>query len=788
MKFRLVFFCCSISFLLASGQQKVPIRLFSAHDVTLLDGVFKRAQQTDMDYLLALNADRLLAPYLREAGLPPKADPYPNWEGSGLDGHIGGHYLSALALMYASTGDPRVLQRFNYMLAELKRCQDHRGNGYIGGVPGSDTLWAEVSGGKIEAGTFSLNDKWVPLYNIHKIFAGLRDAFRYTGNSLAKEMLVKYSNWFLWLTAKLSDKQIQKMLKSEHGGINEVLADVYEITGDQKYLKLAYRFSDQELLQPLSRREDRLNGIHANTQIPKVIGFKRIADLNQDSVYGNAASFFWDEVVGKRSVANGGNSVREHFNPIGDFSGMISSVEGPETCNSYNMLKLTEQFYQAEGATRYLDYYERTLYNHILSSQHPGKGGFVYFTPMRPGHYRVYSQPETSFWCCVGSGLESHAKYHELIYAYDKDQLFLNLFVPSRLNWKEKGMMFEQRTDFPDEDKTLFKVISGQRTAFTLHVRYPSWVAPGALRIRVNGRNIPVGNQSGGYVAISRQWMKGDLVELTLPMHTRKEKMPDGSNYVAVLHGPILLAARTDTSEMKGLFADDSRMGHIASGKLVPLQEMPLFVDNQKPLAAQIKKIPGQGLSFSTASIIYPEKYKSLKLEPFYKIHDSRYIVYWQVETESELDSLKSKLADQQRVTDSLSKITIDMVYPGEQQPESDHSFKGEDTESGVYQDRHWRTARKWFSYELSDPGDEAKFLRLTYYGSDRDRRFSIYVNGQLIAHVALDGTMGEKFYSVDYPLPDSVKDSSNKLNVKFVAKEGFVTAGIYELRLIRKN
>jgi len=787
MKFRLAFFCCFLSFSLASGQENVPFRLFSAHDVTLLDGVFKSAQQTDMDYLLALNTDRLLAPYLREAGLKPKADPYPNWESSGADGHIGGHYLSALALMYASTGDPRVGERLNYMLAELKRCQDHRGNGYIGGVPGSDALWQEVAGGKIDAGTFSLNDKWVPLYNIHKIFAGLRDAFRYTGNPLAKEMLVKYSNWFLWLTAKLSDKQVQEMLKSEHGGINEVLADVYEITGDQKYLKLAYRFSDQGLLQPLSRGEDRLNGIHANTQIPKVIGYKRIADLGRDSVYGNAASFFWNEVVGKRSVANGGNSVREHFNPIGDFSGMITSVEGPETCNSYNMLKLTRLFYQSDGAIKYLDYYERTLYNHILSSQHPEKGGFVYFTPMRPGHYRVYSQPQTSFWCCVGSGLENHAKYNELIYAHGNDQLYLNLFIPSKLNWKEKGMTFEQHTDFPEKDKTRFMVTSGNRTAFTLNIRYPSWVAPGMLKIRINGRNVPCGDKAGSYIPVTRHWMKGDLVEITLPMRTRTEKMPDGSNYVAVLHGPVLLAARTDTAEMKGIFADDSRMGHIASGKQVPVQDLPLLVDNDKPLASSITEIPGQGMAFRASSLIYPAKFKNMKLEPFYKIHDSRYIIYWQVETRSGLDNMKRKLAEQQRIADSLSKMTIDMVYPGEQQPESDHFFKGAQTETGVYMDRHWRTARKWFSYDLNDPKAEAAFLRLTYYGRDSDRRFSIYVNGQLLANVVLDGSMGDRFYTVDYPLTKGRDGLATKLNVKFVAEEGSVTAGIYELRLIRK-
>ena len=770
-------------------QQKYPYQLFSANEVTLLNGVFKQAEQTDLKYMLAMNTDRLLAPYLREAGLKAKAESYTNWENTGLDGHIGGHYLTALSLMYAATGDVRILDKLNYMLAELKRCQDTKGTGYIGGVPGSDQLWKDIANGDIRAETFSLNRKWVPLYNIHKIFAGLRDAYLYTGNVQAKDMLVKYGDWFVWLTAKLTDQQIQTMLKSEHGGLNEVLADVYDITGDKKYLKLAYQFSDQKILDPLAKNEDRLNGIHANTQIPKVIGYKRIADLNKDSTYEKAASFFWNEVVNKRSVANGGNSVREHFNPMNDFSGMISSVEGPETCNSYNMLKLTKLFYESEGMTNYIDYYERTLYNHILSSQHPDQGGFVYFTPMRPGHYRVYSKPETSFWCCVGSGLENHAKYNELIYAHKGDNLYLNLFIPSKLNWKEKGLVFEQRTDFPEKDKTTLVMVSGKSTAFALNVRYPSWVSSGTLKITVNGKAVAVSAMPGSYAAVKRTWKKGDKVEITVPMQTRTEKMPDGSNYVAVLRGPILLAAKTDTMEMKGLFADDSRMGHIASGKQRPLQDMPLFVDNGKSMASQVMAVPGKSMTFSAANLIYPASSKGLELIPFYKIHDSRYIIYWQQETESGLDKLKMRLAEEQRIADALAQITVDMVFPGEQQPESDHFYKGEGTNTGIYKDRHWRSAKGWFSYELNDPKKEGRYLSLTYYGKDRGRNFKILVNEKLITTVSLDGSVGDKFYTVDYPLPSTDTGSTpSKLNIKILAEDGSETAGIYELRLIKEK
>jgi len=778
----------SICWGLLPAQQKYPFELFQSQEVKLLDGVFKTAQQTDLGYMLALDADRLLAPYLREAGLKPLAQSYPNWEDTGLDGHIGGHYLTALSLMYAATGDARIEKRLKYVLAELKRCQDTGKTGYIGGVPGSVKLWEEVADGKIDAGTFSLNSKWVPLYNIHKVFAGLRDAYLYTGNVQAKEMLIKYSNWFVWLTAKLNDGQIQQMLKSEHGGINEVLADVYEITGDQKYLKLAYQFSHHAILDPLAQGKDQLNGIHANTQIPKVIGFKRIADVNKDSTYQKAASFFWNEVIRHRTVANGGNSVREHFNPLNDFSGMINSVEGPETCNSYNMLKLTKLFYESEGLCSYIDYYERTVYNHILSSQHPGKGGFVYFTPMRPGHYRTYSQPETSFWCCVGSGLENHAKYNELIYAHRGNELYLNLFIPSSLNWKEKGLSFEQQTQFPESEKTTFIMTGGKASRFTLNVRYPVWVSAGAMKILLNGKATSFEAKPGSYASITRLWKKGDRVEIVLPMKTYTEKMPDGSNYVAVLHGPVLLAAKTDTANMKGLFADESRMGHIASGKQYPLQDMPMFIHDEQDITSFIQPVKGKALTYTASGLIHPARYQGLELTPFYKLHDSRYVVYWQEETTAGLQALKVKMAEQQRIADDLARITIDMVFPGEQQPESDHFFKAEQSSNGVFQDRHWRTAKAWFSYELTDVKKEAYSLRLTYYGRDKNRKFKILMNEQLLAAVSLDGRMGDKFFEVDYTIPQEIlKMASSKLTVKFVAEDGSETAGVYELRLLRK-
>jgi DUF1680 family protein len=287
--------------------QQSSLQTFPLSDVRLLNSPFKQAQETDKKYILSMDVDRLLAPFLKEAGIETKAISYPNWENSGLDGHIGGHYISALANMYAATGDAEILRRLNYMIDQLEKCQQKDADGYVGGIPGGKKMWQDVAAGKINAGGFSLNDKWVPLYNIHKLYAGLIDAYTIAGNQKAKTILVKLSDWFYTITSKLSDEQLQTILRSEHGGMNEAFADVAAITGDKKYLELAKRLSHKIILNPLLQQKDALDGLHANTQIPKVIGFVRIASLGGDSSWANAADFFWNTVTQHRTISIGGN-------------------------------------------------------------------------------------------------------------------------------------------------------------------------------------------------------------------------------------------------------------------------------------------------------------------------------------------------------------------------------------------------------------------------------------------------------------------------------------------------
>jgi hypothetical protein len=794
--FSIVFMKSMIVFLLLSlnlrAQENLNNRLdlFDLSEVSLHDNIFKHAREVDLEYMLKLDPNRLLAPFLREAGLVPKAENYPNWENTGLDGHIAGHYLTTLAQMYASTGNEEVLGRLKYMLKELRKVQEANGNGYIGGVPGSKKLWEEITNGIIDAGSFSLNDKWVPLYNIHKTFAGLRDAYLIAGLQEVKPMLIDFTDWMLKVTKNLSNEQVQEILKSEYGGLNEVFADVAEITGEKKYLDLAYRFSQKSLLQPLESETDILNGMHANTQIPKVIGFEKIAEIDDNQEYHNSAKYFWNNVVNDRTVAIGGNSVREHFNPKDDFSTMISSVQGPETCNTYNMIKLSKMLFLAEADEKYIDYYEQALYNHILSSQNPETGGFVYFTPMRPGHYRVYSKPETSFWCCVGSGLENHTKYNELIYAHNDKELFVNLFISSTLGWKDKGFKLVQNTSFPEEASTSFLIGTGAPLKLDLKIRYPKWVAYGELEVQVNGRSIKIDGNPGGYFSINRTWKNGDSIKMKMPMKLNFVRLPDGSDYKALMYGPIVLAAKTGKDNLEGLYADASRGGHIASGKTIPLTDMPYFLsDKTEDIEKFVKKIPGEKLRFSASEVLYPAKYKNLEFIPFYELHNSRYVIYLPINSFDEIQKINEKLKKQEKAERILDSLTIDRVSPGEQQPEADHFIESENSNIGVHQNRHWRDADGWFSYRLVDKENEAHQLRITYFGEDRDRKFKILLNGQLLAKENFRGTGEDRFFDKDYTIPPRILEkSSRELTLRFEALPGSRTAGIYGVRLMKQN
>lgn len=780
------FLLCFASF--ASAQVKEKIHYFPLETVRLSESVFSKAMKADHKYLMALEPDRLLAPYLKEAGLKPKAKNYPNWENTGLDGHIGGHYISALSLMYASTGDKAIQQRIDYMISELERCQNTSPDGYISGVPDGKKIWKEIKQGNIRASGFGLNDRWVPLYNIHKLYSGLRDAYWYAKNEKAKAMLIKLTDWMANEVSNLSDEQIQDMLRSEHGGLNEVFADVYEITHDQKYLKLAHRFSHQTILTPLLSGEDKLTGLHANTQIPKVIGYKRIADLENNTSWSNAADFFWHNVTEKRSSVIGGNSVSEHFNPVNDFSSMIKSIEGPETCNTYNMLKLTKELYATLPESYYIDYYEKALYNHILSTENHDQGGFVYFTPMRPGHYRVYSQPQTSFWCCVGSGMENHAKYGEMIYARSDKDLFVNLFIPSTLTWKQQNIVLRQVNNFPEVPETTLIFDAAGKSEFDLKLRCPEWTTPSEVQILINGKQQKAQRGSDGYFTLTKKWKKGDVVKMTLPMQLSAEQLPDHSNYYAFKYGPVVLAAKYGTENQQGLLADDSRGGHIAHGPQIPLNEIPVILGNPSDVVSHVTPLNNKPLNFAVTGLYPSEKFgEGLNLVPFYSIQAERYILYWPQADKNEIENTLKQRAKEEAETRKLDMITADKIQLGEQQPESDHFIESKDSGTGYMEDRHFRDAKGWFSYQMKNNGKNASYLYLLYFDANANRTLNIEINGKKIMTQNLEGKSGALPQYLVIPIPDSEKNKEN-LSVKFLADEKLMTAKVIELRLLTEN
>ena len=751
------------------------IKTFPVSEVRLTTGVFKNAESLDKCYLLGLNPDRLLAPYMKEAGLLPKAENYPNWENTGLDGHIGGHYLSALSYMYASTGDAEIKARLDYFLSEMKRCQDASGNGYLCGVPGGKAIWKEIKDGKINANPFGLNNRWVPLYNIHKTYAGLRDAYVVAGQEDAKDMLIALTDWMMELVSGLNDEQIQDMLRSEHGGLNEIFADVYGITGDEKYLELAKRFSHRVVLDPLLEKKDALTGMHANTQIPKVIGFKRIADLGSNKDWSEASEFFWNTVVNNRSVSIGGNSVREHFHKSDDFSSMMTSEQGPETCNTYNMLRLTKMLYQTSANTSYMDYYERALFNHILSSQNPVQGGLVYFTPMRSGHYRVYSQPQNCFWCCVGSGMENHAKYGEMIYALRDKELIINLFIASELNWKETGMVFTQKTSFPEMESTKVVVNTSKTKKMKISFRCPEWIDKDRVAFMVNGKKIEA-VLNNGYYTLDRKWNDGDEIEMSLPMNLRAVQLPDKSSYYSFMYGPIVLAADLGKERLDGQFADDSRGGHIASGPQLPLQGFPVIVGDENNIVSNIKKESSDKLEFRLYGT-YPSRYEGMTLKPFYKTHECRYMIYWEVVSGEELKKRQEELtkAEEQRI--KLEKITADMVACGEQQPESDHFIEMENSVIGSEQGTPWRETRGWFSYKMKSNGKPVNAIMVKTFW-DSSRNAVLYVNGTKVGDI--DGNITQNVLK----LPKELLKAS-EWNVKIMRGTSDVTQKFCSIRLI---
>lgn len=704
-------------------------------DVALTEGPFAAAQRRALRSALELDADRLLAPFRREAGLETGPG-YGGWEADGLDGHTLGHVMSALSA-HAATGSSDARERLELLLAGLRECQLALGTGYIGGVPEGVALWREIGAGRIEAQTFDLNGRWVPLYNLHKALTGAIDAAVYAGSETGHAVAADFVDWWVSTFRAIADDQVDRVLRTESGGLAASFGRWAEYAGDDAAASLAFRLTARQLWEPLAAGRDELDGLHANAQIPLVVGYAVLARLGGSPEMAAAARTFWKSVTRHRTSAIGGNSVREHFPPRDDWSSMFTAREGPETCNTVNMVELARELYRLDGDLDYLSYIDRAMSAHLLSVQHPDHGGIVYFTSHRPGHHRVYSRRETGFWCCMGTGLEAPARFGAAAFAMAPGRVDVNLLIGARARFDD--LLLETATERPFADDAVVQVTVPTSRRFTLRVRVPDGVVADSARARVEDDLYEP--SADGWFEMDREWVDATTVHLALPPALRMEDAPDGSGWAWIVDGPRVLAERLDGSPVDPL-ATDARMGHIARGDLLPLADAPVLTSGDLVAA---ERRAGHRVVLPRTSTR-----RDVVLEPFASLHDDRYILSFPVVHDGDVARRRAELAAEDERADVIDARTIDLLTFGQQQPESDHALTLKDSESG-YDLVHWRRFHAPARFVLQDWGASASVLRVRWLADAEARHLTIHVDGAAIADLDVEpGDTGARAIDID--------------------------------------
>jgi DUF1680 family protein len=768
---------------LLQSSKTIKLNPLPLSHVRLTGGPLKASQEADAKYLLELQPDRMLAFLRQRAGLKPKAEGYGGWDGPkrNLTGHIAGHYLSAVSLMWAATGDVRFKERATYIVEQLKEIQDAQGDGYIGaledgqGVDGKQRF-VDLSNGVIRSGGFDLNGLWSPWYVEHKLFAGLRDAYRYTDNSTALQVEIKFAGWVEKILSKLNDDQLQRMLATEFGGMNEVLAELYADTADERWLVLADKFHQKSTLDSLAEDHDVLAHTHGNTQVPKVYGalMRYVYTGNQPDA--EAAEFFWDRVVNHYSFATGGHGKNEYFGEPDKLDDMVDGRTA-ETCNVYNMLKMTRALFSVDPDIRYGDFHERALFNHILASQDPRDGTVSYMLPVGRGVQHEYQRMFEDFTCCVGTSMESHALHGAGIYYYKgSEEFWIGLYAPSIAKWDSAGVEVEMKTDFPLGESASVKIRTKTPKTFMLSLRRPYWAGDG-FGVKVNGQPFKDVPPADSYVKITRVWRQGDTVELNLPKVLRKEPLPDNPSRMAVMWGPLVLA---------GDLGPEVR-GNASEEESPPAPSAPPIVVANETLQQWLKPESGKPGWFKTTGAGLA---KDIEFAPFYELPRRKYAVYWDVFSPEEWNKRSAAYKAEQEKQQKLQAATIAFAQPGEMQSERDFNEQGEDTAPLRWRGRHGRSGKGWFSFDVPVDNAHPAALWVTYGGEGhRKSTFDILIDGKKIGdYVALPRSPEQEGHFVDanYAIPAELIGGKSKVTVRFQATDGNEIRGVFGVRTVR--
>lgn len=767
----LILSACSNKVITTGGDDPEAVEAFDLAKVELLDGRFKKGVDLNKQILLNYEPDRLLARFREQAGLEPRAESYGGWESQSLAGHSLGHYLSASVLMFQTTGDEEFKKRANYIVDELAIVQEANGGQYLGAFDNGKKIFEEeVAKGEIRSQGFDLNGIWAPFYTHHKVMAGLRDAYRVLGNEKALEVEKNFADWIGTIVLPLTNEQVQEMLHCEFGGVQETLADLYADTGEEKYLEIARVFHHEAIIDPLAKGEDILPGKHGNTQIPKLIASSRLYEITGNEEDKKPAEFFWKTVVHDHSYVTGGHGNHEYFGEANKLRNRLSNGT-TETCNVYNMLKLSHHLFFWEPRAEVADFYERALFNHILAAQHPETGRVIYNLSLEMGGHKTYQDPEW-FTCCVGSGMETHAKYGANIYYHNENELYASQFIASAVQWEEKGVTLTQKTNFPEEQGTQFIMNMDAPQEFIFYVRYPYWAENG-MDVEINGKTYSVDAGPGNFLAINRSWKDGDQVDISFPFSLRLEAMPDDENRIAVFYGPIVLAGD---------------LGPVEDEQARESDYVPVFMSEERDPSAWLEAVEGATNTFKTVEVGNP---RDVVLKPFYQTHDRRYSIYFDLFNQEKWETHQAAYQEEQERKKKLEEMTFDAFQPGEMQPERNHNFTGE--KLNIMEDFRGRKARGaerggWLSFDMKVMKGQPMALVLEYWGGfTGSKTFDILVNGQKIATENISGKQDGTFIDVQYDIPDELTASNSTVTIKLDPHVGHRAGPFFYARTIKR-